>query len=281
MKEGYLFIHDIESYLDFLDREERSRATREKYERDIKGFYKFLGDNRLIEKERVIAYKTFLSENYKISSANSMLAAINGLLTWMGLEKCRVKSFKYQRQIFCDGNRELSKAEYDRLIETARTIGNSRLELIMQTICGTGIRIGELPYITAEAVWQGKAVVSGKGKTRVIFIASKLRKYLLGYCKKEKISQGPIFITKSGKPINRSNVWAEMKALCQKAGVDREKVFPHNLRHLFARTCYKKRKDIVYLADILGHSNIETTRIYTISSGKEHRRMLEGLGLVI
>ena len=281
MKEGYLCIHDIERYLEFLRIEERSKATREKYERDIKGFYKFLGEDRLLEKERVIEYKTFLSEHYKISSANSMLAAINGLLTWLGMEKCRVKSFKYQRQIFCDGKNELNKEEYDRLVETARTNGNTRLELIMQTICGTGIRIGELPYITAEAVMQGRAVVSGKGKSRVIFITSKLRKYLLEYCKKEKINQGPIFITKSGKPINRSNVWAEMKALCQKAGVDREKVFPHNLRHLFARTCYEKKKDIVYLADILGHSNIETTRIYTISSGKEHRRMLESLGLVI
>ena len=281
MDTKYLCNDDIGDYLDFLNGEERSKATVEKYERDIKKFYAFLGDNRLIEKERVIEYKTFLSEHYKISSANSMLAAVNGLLTWMGLEKCRVKSFKYQRQIFCDGNKELNKREYDRLVEAARAKGNKRLELIMQTICGTGIRIGELPYITAEAVWQGKAVVSGKGKTRVIFITSKLRKYLLGYCKKNKISKGPVFITKNGKPINRSNVWTEMKALCQKAGVDREKVFPHNLRHLFARTCYKKKKDIVYLADILGHSNIETTRIYTTSSGREHKRMLEGLGLVI
>lgn len=281
MSEKCLSIRNIQEFSEFLRKEERSQATVEKYVRDIRTFDTFLGEDKQISKERVIAYKKYLSETYKVSSANSMLAALNQFLNWFGLHNCRVKSFKNQKQMFCDQERELNQEEYQRLIEAARKGGNPRLEMIMQTICGTGIRIGELPYITVEAVCQGKAEVYGKGKRRLIFIVPKLKKYLLSYCKKQKIRKGPVFIAKSGKPINRSNVWAEMKALAEQAGVDAKKIFPHNLRHLFARICYKKKKDIVYLADVLGHSSVETTRIYTISSGREHQMMLASLGLVL
>ncbi len=281
MSEVFLTDLAIQRYLDYLVEEERSRATIEKYRRDIRKFQEFMGADQLISKSKLIEYKTCIGNNYKVSSANSMLAAVNGLLIWMGAGACRVKSFKNQRQLFCESSRELNKTEYERLVETARRSGNNRLEMIMQIICGTGIRIGELPYITVAAVHLGKAVVSGKGKRRTIFITPKLRAYLLNYCSKNKISKGSVFITKNGKPLDRSNVWREMKQLCEEAGVDNDKVFPHNLRHLFARTCYMKKKDIVYLADILGHSNIETTRIYTISSGREHKKMLSSLGLVI
>lgn len=281
MKEVFLTNRVIEQYMDFLCEEERSAATRSKYLRDIRGFFAFMGDEPLLTKSRVIEYKAHLGQNYKVSSANSMLAAVNGLLSWMGAGECRVKSFKNQRQVFCESSRELSKQEYEKLIKAAQDGRQTRLEMIMQTICATGIRIGELPFITVEAVRQGKAVVACKGKSRTILITPKLRKYLLQYCRSMKISKGAVFITKHGAAVDRSNVWKEMKALCKAAGVDKGKVFPHNFRHLFARTCYEKKKDIVYLADILGHSNIETTRIYTISSGKEHERLIGSLELII
>ncbi len=270
----------IRGFLNYLQQDERSKSTIDKYMHDIKVFYGFLGNDTLIEKERVIAYKEYLSSRYKISSANSMLAALNKFLGWMGLENCRVKSFKNQRQLFCDQNRELSRNEYERLVEAARGRRNSQLEMIMQTICGTGIRVGELPFITVEAVRQGRAEVLGKGKRRVILIVPKLRKHLLYYCRRKRISKGPVFVTSGGRPVSRIQVWSNMKALAEAAGVAAEKIFPHNLRHLFARLCYKKKKDIVYLADLLGHSSIETTRIYTITSGREHEAMLNSLGLV-
>lgn len=271
----------LNNFICYLQKEERSQATIEKYVRDVRKFYGFAGNIEEIEKDKVIAYKKYLEENYKISSANSMIAALNCFLSWLGLENCRVKSFKRQKETFCCKERELTKEEYVRLVRAARTTGKERLELILQTICGTGIRISELVFVTVEAVQRGQADVRCKGKQRTIFLTSKLRKYLLLYCKRKQIHSGPIFITRNAEAVKRTNVWSEMKALCEKAGVCREKVFPHNLRHLFARMCYKQKRDIVYLADILGHSNIETTRIYTVSSGEEHRRMLEGLRLII
>lgn len=272
---------DLKTFYVFLRDAERSKATIDKYMRDVRKFYEFLGENRWIEKEKLIEYKALLKDNYKISSANSMLAALNSLLGCLGLGDYRVKSFKYQRQLFCSKDRLLSKEEYGQLVETARGLGKERLELIMQTICATGIRVGELSYITVEAVIKGVAKVQGKGKQRSILISDRLRNYLLEYCRKENIGKGSVFLTRTGRPVNRTNVWGEMKALCSKVEVLWKKVFPHNLRHLFARTCYQKQKDIVYLADILGHSNIETTRIYTISSGEEHEQRLSQLGLVI
>lgn len=266
----------------YMYREELSKNTIAKYGRDVRAFYQFLDEEKKITKEQVLQFKEYLEKHYRLTSANSMLASVNRLLEWMGEEQCRVKCFKVQRQIFCSAERELTKAEFHDLVKAARKNGNQRLEMILQTIGGTGIRIGELPYITVEAVRVGKAVVLGKGgKQRIIFLNSKLQKYLLQYCVRQKREQGSVFVTRSGKQIHRGNVWAEMKQLCEISGVNRCKVFPHNLRHLFARTCYEIKKDIVYLADILGHSNIETTRIYTTSSGTEHRKMLEHMRLVI
>ncbi len=271
-------LHDYEIY---LKNEERSKATIQKYIRDIKQFYQFLKGDLTVTKEKVMEFKAYLGENYKTNSANSMLASVNGFLMWGGLGGLRVKCFKTQRQIFSDRSRELTLKEYEGLVKAAREMGKERLEMVLQTIGGTGIRISELSTITVEAVRQGQVSVTGKGKQRIVFLTPKLRKYLLKYCKQHKIHQGVVFITKGGKPVDRSNIWKEMKKICREARVDPTKVFPHNLRHLFARTCYKKKKDIVYLADILGHSNIETTRIYTISSGSEHKKMLSSLGLVI
>ncbi len=273
--------NQIAAFADYLKYEERSKATISKYVHDITVFYVFMSGEQVITKEKVMEYKEYLGEQYKISSANSMLAALNKFLEWKNLKACQVKSFKCQKQIFSDQSRELDVKDYKRLITAAKKTGKNRLELIMQTICGTGIRVGELPYITVEAVLKGEAHVSGKGKHRVIFITSQLRKYLLKYCRRNGIKSGSVFITRNGRQIDRSNIWTEMKRLCEAAGVDPGKVFPHNFRHLFARVCYRKKKDIVYLADILGHSSIDTTRIYTISSGREHKKMLASLGLVI
>ena len=281
MTDYILTLADWKQFGVFLQKEERSRATVEKYLRDTRKFYEFLGEERKINKEKVIAYKAFLKETYKVSSANSMIAAVNCLLNWAGLGDFRVKSFKIQRQMFCCKEKVLEKEEYDRLVTLARENHNDRLELIMQTICSTGIRIGELPFITVEAAVQGVAKVQCKGKQRIIFIPDKLRIYLLDYCRRKQIGKGTIFITRSGRPMNRVNVWTEMKGLCEAAGVEWMKVYPHNLRHLFARTCYRQYKDIAYLADILGHSSIETTRIYTVSSGEEHGRMVSKLDLVL
>lgn len=276
-----LDIRALEQFQRFLYEEERGERTIEKYMRDIRKFYDFLGEDRQVTKEKVISYKEYLRENYKISSANSMLASLNGMLDFLGWEGCKVRSFRNQKQMFCCKEKELSKEDYHRLVEEAVAEGNERLALILQTICGTGIRISELECITAEAVRIGSSTVIGKGKSRVIFIPKKLKSYLQKYCKKNNIRSGPVFRTRSGRTMDRSNVWSEMKKLSKRAGVEPEKVFPHNLRHLFARTCYRLKKDIVYLADILGHSSIETTRIYTVSSGQEHVEMLSKLGLVV
>ena len=216
-----------------------------------------------------------------MSSINSMLAALNSLFDYLGWVDCKVKAIKMQQQIYCPKNKELSKAEYLRLIETAEYNHNHRLNLIFQTICGTGIRISELKFITVESVKSGTIEVACKGKNRVIFIVKKLKKKLLRYAAERHIKAGVIFITKLGKPVNRTNVWREMKASCKQANVNSDKVFPHNLRHLFARTFYKLEKDIAKLADILGHSSINTTRIYIISTGYEHLKRMENMRLVL
>ena len=210
-----------------------------------------------------------------------MLASLNGLFSFLGWEDCRVKSVKLQRQIYCPEEKELTKAEYMRLVDTAKQKGNERLNLILQTICGTGIRVSELQYITVEAVKNREATVALKGKTRSVFLVKELRKKLIRYAAKQNIQSGAVFITRTGKPMNRTNIWREMKGLCKQAGVNPKKVFPHNLRHLFARTFYGIEKDIAKLADILGHSSINTTRIYIISTGSEHRRRMEHMRLII
>ena len=261
----------IRRFEQHLIAEEKSAATIEKYRRDIRSFFMFLSDRR-ISKEETVAYKEYLAERYAPASVNSMLIALNCFLRFIGMQDCCVRLLKIQRQIFCSEDKELTRQELHRLVKAA---GDTRLSLVIQTICGTGIRVSELQYITAEAVREGKAVVNCKNKTRVIFIPASLQKQLKAYMKKSGVTAGAVFVTRSGKPLNRRNIWRDMKALCRRAGVASNKVFPHNLRHLFARTFYSVEKDIVRLADLLGHSSINTTRIYTLETGDKHRLCLE------
>ena len=271
----------IKDFINHLRLEEKSANTIEKYARDVRAFAAYL-DGRAVCKEIVIEYKQkLIADGYAVSSNNSMLAAVKSLFDFLGWIDCKVKSIKIQRQIYCSENKELSKVEYLRLVEAAERNHNHRLNMILQTICSTGIRISELQFITVEAVKSGTVEVACKGKNRVIFIVKKLKKKLLRYAAERHIKAGTIFITKSGKPVNRTNIWREMKALCKQAYVNPDKVFPHNLRHLFARTFYKLEKDIAKLADILGHSSINTTRIYIISTGCEHLKRMENMRLVI
>lgn len=260
--------------------QEKGKTTIEKYLRDAKAFADFVGNGE-IKKEIVIAYKEHLKENYAVRSVNSMIASINSLFAFLGWFDLKIKALKVQQQVFCSEEKELTKAEYARLCKAAQSNHNERLNLILQTLCATGIRVSELKFITVEAVKQSETTVSLKGKTRSVFIIKDLKKKLLCYAAKQKIKSGMIFVTRTGKPIDRTNIWREMKNLCKKANVNPQKVFPHNLRHLFARVFYNIEKDIAKLADILGHSSINTTRIYIISTGTEHRRRMENMRLVI
>lgn len=281
MMKGRILTEDfISGFKEYLILEERSRATVEKYIRDVKVFSAFVSGVE-ITKEVVIEYKKHLQESYAVRSVNSMLASINSLFAFLGWQELRVKSIKIQQQIYCPEERELTKAEYTRLCAAAKHKRNERLNLILQTICGTGIRVSELQFITVEAARRGEASVSCKAKTRSVFIVKELQKKLLRYAAEQNIKSGMIFVTRKGKPLSRTNIWREMKALCNEAGVNPQKVFPHNLRHLFARVFYGIEKDIAKLADILGHSSINTTRIYIISTGTEHRKRMENMRLVI
>ena len=281
MKGRILTDKQIVAFATHLKSEEKSKNTIEKYIRDVSAFAAYMGEAE-ITKEAVITYKNkLISDNYAVRSINSMLASLNGLFSFLGWADLKVKSIKLQRQIFCPEEKELTKAEYMRLVNTAKQKGNERLNLLIQTICGTGIRVSELQYITVEAVKCGEAVVSLKGKTRSVFIVRELQKKLLRYAADQKITSGAIFITRNGKAMSRTNIWREMKSLCEQAGVNPQKVFPHNLRHLFARTFYGIEKDIAKLADILGHSSINTTRIYIITTGNEHRQRMENMRLII
>lgn len=270
----------LRTFHNHLESEERSSLTVEKYLRDLRKFQTFAA-GRPITKELTVAYKEELRSCYAVSSVNSMLAALNSFFDFTGWHDCKVKQLKQQRQVYCPEEKELTKEEYYRLVQTAKTIKKERLGLIIQTICSTGIRISELNFITVESVQSGIAYVDCKGKSRQIFLPHKLKMLLLQYLRKNHIRQGPVFITRAGNPINRSNVWREMKNLCQTAKVKEMKVFPHNLRHLFARTYYKMEKDISKLADLLGHSSINTTRIYIISSGTEHKKQIERMHLIL
>ena len=276
-----MFDSKLTAYKNALQNEEKSAHTVEKYLRDVRTFLAWMGDAAL-SKDAVIAYKNDLLERgYTVRSINSMLAAVNRWLTASGHEDCRVKALKVQREAFCPEEKELTKAEYERLCRTAEAKHNERLNLILQTIGGTGIRVSELPFITVEAAKKGEATVSLKGKTRTVLIVKALKQKLLRYCAEQGIETGMIFVTRSGKPVSRTNVWREMKQLCREAKVSPGKVFPHNLRHLFARTFYGIEKDIAKLADILGHASIDTTRIYIVSTGTEHRRFMEKMRLIL
>ena len=269
----------ISDYKNYLINEEKSSVTIEKYVRDILAFYDWIHDKELT-KIAVLEYKATLIENYAPASVNSILSSLNSFFDYNEWYDLKVKNLKVQRQMFCKSETELSKAEYERLLRAAKDKRNERLYLVMQTICSTGIRVSEIKYITKEAVMNGQAQVKLKGKIRTVFIPKELCKILKKYIAEQKIESGPVFVTRTGKPLDRHSIWKSMKELYEMANVSKEKVFPHNLRHLFARTYYSIQKDIVRLADILGHSSVNTTRVYTIENGEVHRKQLQRLGLV-
>lgn len=272
-------LQKIKEFESYLISEEKSKATVMKYTHDVSAFIQWLNGQQ-ISKTVVQEYKQWLEGEYAPKSVNSILSSLNAFFEWIDHPEYRVKSLKIQQNAFIEPNRELTKAEYDMLLKTAYEQGKTRLYLVMQTICATGIRVSELAYITVDAVKNGVARIKCKGKNRVIFIPSKLCKMLQRYIREKNIRNGAVFVTRRGKPLNRSNIWAEMKRLCVKAGVLASKVFPHNLRHLFGKTYYAVYQDIVRLADILGHSSINTTRIYTAESGEVHRKRIQNLGLI-
>ena len=274
-----LSVQKLSEFERYLQTEEKSDATQEKYMRDARAFLAYAADLD-ISKELVVAWKKHLIEQgYAVRSINSMLASVNCLLVFLGLGDYKVKNIRMQRQTYCPEERELTKAEYMRLLEASKA--KETLYLLLQTICSTGIRVSELQYFTVEALQNGQVTINCKGKTRVILIPSQLRKRLLTFSKRKNIQTGAVFTGRNGKPLDRSCVWRQMKRLCAAAGVAATKVFPHNLRKLFARTFYAIEKDIAKLADILGHSSINTTRIYIMTTGTEHRRRIERLGLLL
>ena len=262
-----------------LGEEERSPATLEKYLREVRQFAAFLG-GREVTRELAAAWREELSARQSPATVNGKLTALDRLLAFLGWEDCRVKHLRVQRQLFRDSARELSREEYARLVETARRLGRGRLSLLMETICATGIRVSEVRYITAEAVREGRTEIALKGKIRTILLPGKLCRKLEKYARQKKTTSGELFLTRSGRPMSRKQIWAEMKGVCRAAGVAPSKVFPHNLRHLFARCFYRVSRDVAKLADVLGHSSIETTRIYLISTGAEHARTLDQLRLI-
>lgn len=269
----------IKDFRNYLINEEKAPATVEKYIRDLTAFSVWLKGAELC-KEKVIEYKEMLKDTYAKTSVNSILASLNSFFDYKELYGLKVKNIKIQRSIFASKEKELTKSEYERLLSAAKRKGNRKLFLLMQTICSTGIRVSELQFVTISAVKCGQADIDCKGKSRRVIIPDALCRVLKQYAKEQKITSGSIFVSKNGKPLDRSNIWKLMKSLCESAGVSKEKVFPHNLRHLFARTYYSIEKDIARLADILGHSSIETTRIYTMESGDIHRKQIQKLGLL-
>ena len=269
----------VNSFKRHLYEEEKSDNTIEKYMRDIRFFRKWLGDKQA-DKSVVLQYKKELCERYAPKSVNSMLSSLNALFAFMNWHELKVRTLKIQRRIFADPSKELTKAEYEKLLTAAKHKKNERLYYLMQTIASTGLRVSEIKYVTVNAVKSGQAVINCKGKIRQIFLPKKLCKMLKEYIRKHGIKNGSVFVSKSGRPLERSNIWKMLKDLCETAGVSKYKVFPHNFRHLFARTYYSLQKDIVRLADILGHSSINTTRIYTMEPGDIHKRQIERLGLL-
>lgn len=271
---------DVTCFGGWLKGNEKSPATIAKYLRDARCFLRF-AQRRALSKELLLAYKAWLGSRYMTASANSMLASVNALMRFCGMDHFCVKQFRVQRKAYVPEEKELTREEYRRLVSAARAQGNERLELLVQTICATGIRVSELQYITVEAVRRGEAVVHCKGKTRSVFLVRDLRSLLMEYIQRRNMTGGPIFITRTGRALSRTTVWREMKALCAQANVSPGKVYPHNLRHLFARVFYAAQRDLAKLADVLGHSNVNTTRIYVATTGQEHRRHMEEMQLVI
>lgn len=275
----------LEKFREWLRNEDKSPGTIEKYLRDLSGLRRWLdrqgtGQQR-IDRETGIRWREYLMEaGYSPVTVNSKIAALNTFLCFAGWNDCRVRFLKIQKRLFREESRELTRKDYEHLISEAYSLGKDRLALVMETMCAAGIRVGEVRYITAEAAKRGKAEIAWKGKIRTILLPKKLCRKLLEYAKKNKIASGELFLTRSGRSLSRKQIWADMKRLCEKTGVERSKVFPHNLRHLFAQTFYNASRDVAKLADVLGHSSIETTRIYLISSETEHTRQLDRLDLV-
>ena len=269
----------VSGFRQYLVNEEKAPATIRKYIHDVEAFRIWLPTDR-IEKTDVLAYKNHLIRCYAPTSVNAAVSSLNSFFSYCEWFELRMKNLKLQKQLFSAAERELSKGEYERLLRAARDKGDERLWLLMQTICSTGIRVSELGFISAEAVYRGRTDVQCKGKRRTVWLPSDLCGLLKRYMKKQRIQKGPVFVSKNGRPLDRSNIWTDMKKLCRAAGISEKKVFPHNLRHLFARTYYGEQKDVVRLADILGHASVNTTRIYTMESGEVHRRQIERLGLV-
>ena len=273
-------VEQIREFSRYLREEERETATIDKYSRDVKDFFIWLKD-REISRERMGEWRGYLLQaGRKPVTINGKLSALNKFLSFLGRNDCRIKYLKIQRRLFRSTEKQLSKQEYIRLLETAHSLGRERLALLMETICATGIRVSEVKYITAEAIRAGRTEIALKGKIRTILLPGKLCRKLQKYVRKRKIVSGEIFLTRNGKGMSRRQIWAEIKSLCEKAGVAPSKVFPHNLRHLFAQTFYRVCRDVAKLADVLGHSSIETTRLYLISTEAEHVRQMERMGLI-
>lgn len=272
--------HSIPAFGRYLHEQERSCATVEKYLRSLERFYDWLPEDKEVDKVTVIAYKEELSKQHVPAGVNTILAALNGFFRYMDWLDCTVRALHIQRRVFSAPEAELSREEYLRLVRAAQEKKDDRLVLLLQLLASTGIRVSEIRYVTAEALEKNRVEICLKGKIRTILLPGKLCQKLRAYQRQQKIQSGPIFLTRTGRAIDRREVWAQMKQLCKAAGVDASKVFPHNLRHLFARTFYQEQKDIVKLADVLGHSSIETTRIYLLSSGQEHQQVLDRLRLI-
>ncbi len=269
----------IEKFKNFLIDEEKASATLDKYIRDIRAFSRWTSGSA-VDKRKVLDYKEYLTAKFAPASVNSVLSSLNSFFDFNHWYDMKVKMLKIQKQIFAQQEKELTKAEYERLLDAAKQKDNERLYLLMQTICASGIRVSELQYVTVEAIRFRRATINCKGKMRIVILPKELCRILSEYAKTKKITSGPVFVTKTGKPLDRSTIWKMMKALCESAKVSKYKVFPHNLRHLFARTFYTLQKDIVRLADILGHSSVNTTRIYTMETGEIHRKQIQKLGLL-
>lgn len=270
-------MNKVNEFVEYLRSEEKSKATIEKYSRDVRVFLVFM-KHRELNKMNVLKYKEELIKTYKIASVNSMLAAVNIYLSFINRNDCRVKLFKLQSRMNQLIEKELTKEEYLRLLDVASK-RDEKVFFLTQLICSTGIRVSELKFITVDSLYSKRTKVNSKGKTRDIVIPLKLVDSLIKYCKSNRIYSGHIFITKKRTPLDRSNIWRMMKKLCEEAEVDEAKVFPHNLRYLFSLTYYQIEKDIVRLADILGHSNIETTRIYTKTSSYDYQEVFDRMNL--
>ena len=270
----------LDEFKCFLSENDYSENTIWKYLRDVRSFFLWEGGKEAWNAEILRNWKRELVLRYAPSSVNSMLAALNRFLEWRGMGNLKVRLLRIQKRIFSEVKQELTRDEYRRMLKTAEAMGKERLALILRTLASTGIRISELKYVTVEALESGAINIWNKGKARKILLPGRLCVYLRRYCRREKCVSGSVFVSSRKNPLDRSNIWREMKKLCQRSGIIPEKVFPHNLRHLFARTFYKEDHDLARLGDILGHSSLSTTRIYIRESGEECRRILERMRLV-